>query len=477
MELGLGFTKYIPLIIYIVGLAVILLTLFYRIDIGIFFLVPLLTLQNILDSLAQYPGGSDILDFLYLALMAKWFFNQQTSKDDPELARLDAVAEVKKPLVVVLGLIMVWTYLEFWNGSLNLGTGPPISPGDPRFVTWKNFVMLPLLSLIVVHNIKNEKQVKIIVGLMALSMLFMDRTFYHHIAGRDRSHYSGDLRATGTFTYLGPNELAAFYAQNTIILVCLYLLDEHRRRRALFMVTFVFNYFCTIFLYSRSGYLAMAVSLIFLGVVKDRRLAVAMLVFVMFWRVFTPVSVQERIDMSVTEEGTDSSVSARYLLWEQALDRIQQQPVIGHGYQVTPYMGFWAGKPRKSLHNGYLEVILELGVVGMGIFLVFFGLGIRYGWRLYRTARDGFSQGLGLGFIGCILAVLASNVFGSYWFYLNVSGFFYTFFALVVRSLQIAQSGSEEMTDSRPAGQRKSSHAQLMEKVWESHEKAEVVLA
>ena len=48
MELGLGLTKIIPLMVYLTGIAVLFITLFYKIEFGIYFLIPLLTQQSLL---------------------------------------------------------------------------------------------------------------------------------------------------------------------------------------------------------------------------------------------------------------------------------------------------------------------------------------------------------------------------------------------------------------------------------------------
>lgn len=174
----------------------------------------------------------------------------------------------------------------------------------------------------------------------------------------------------------------------------------------------------------------------FFGFVKDRRVLLILAVCFIFWKMIVPVSVVQRIEMS----RGDSSIDARYEMWNQALELISERPLLGYGIKSTPRLGITTAghkEERVSLHNGYLELTLEQGGIGLGIFLIFFFICFRCGWRLYRSATEGFFKGLGLGFAGCVLAVLAGNVAGSYWFYLNVSGFYWTTFALVVRSLEI----------------------------------------
>jgi len=242
MELGLGLTKIIPFIVYLGGIAILFVTLFYRIEFGIYFLIPLLTQQTLLDHLGDYPGGEDFIDLFFFVLLLKWLLNRQEFQKHPELRR---------PLSISIGAIFVWTFigLLILSHTFNM----ELATSNKSFIHWKNFLMLPLLYLIVVNNVKDVKQIKIILTLMAISMLYMDRSFYNNLANKDRSNFDESLRVGTTFSYLGPNETAVFYAQNSIVILSLFFFELHKRRKILFGVTVVFNYWCLMFLYSRGG--------------------------------------------------------------------------------------------------------------------------------------------------------------------------------------------------------------------------------
>ncbi len=440
MELGLGLTQIIPLIVYLVGIAVIFITVFYKIEFGIYFLVPLLTQQTLLEHLGDYPAGKDFVDLLFFALILKWILNRQEFQKDPE---------IRRPLTISVGAIIVWTFIGLLILSHHFNFS--LKYYNPNVLNWLTFLKLPLLYLITVNNVKDEKQIKIIIVLMAVSMLYMDRSFYNNFANKDRSSFSYSLRVGSTFSYLGPNETAVFYAQNSIIILSLFFFELHKRRRILFGVTAAFNYWCLMFLYSRGGYLAALVTFFFFGVMKERRFLLLLVLGLVFWQTFVPKSVQQRIQMSKQgESGIDTSLQARYDMWDQALQLIKENPIQGYGYNATNKLGIETegNKKRESLHNGYMQLLLDLGIIGVCIFLGFFYVCFRTGWRLFRIADDPFLKGFGLGFAGCVLAVLAGNVAGSYWFYLNVSAFYWVNLGLVVRGLEIAK---ESKAESKPA--------------------------
>jgi len=79
---------------------------------------------------------------------------------------------------------------------------------------------------------------------------------------------------------------------------------------------------------------------------------------------------------------------------------ILERPLLGYGYS-----GFWSEVSAASTgidhlvggmimyaHNGYLEVLLSLGIVGFALTLAFLGLGIRR--AIYWSDRNPGSMGL-----------------------------------------------------------------------------------
>ncbi|CAA9341508.1 MAG: hypothetical protein AVDCRST_MAG89-2637 [uncultured Gemmatimonadetes bacterium] len=83
--------------------------------------------------------------------------------------------------------------------------------------------------------------------------------------------------------------------------------------------------------------------------------------------------------------GKDPSLTGRIPMWEVLGRTIQERPWFGYGYNA-----FWLGEegpsagPLKeigwltpSAHNGFLEVALQLGLVGLGVFLAGFLAAVR----------------------------------------------------------------------------------------------------
>lgn len=98
--------------------------------------------------------------------------------------------------------------------------------------------------------------------------------------------------------------------------------------------------------------------------------------------------------------GRSSNLTGRTEIWSMVLSYIPERPVLGYGYS-----GFWSGSSPEELaveqamgtsvmysHNGYLEILLNLG--GVGFLLVLAGLGTGIRRVYYCSKRDRSSVNL-----------------------------------------------------------------------------------
>jgi O-antigen ligase len=124
---------------------------------------------------------------------------------------------------------------------------------------------------------------------------------------------------------------------------------------------------------------------------------------------------------------TSDGGSGRTNLWLGARTGIEQHPVLGLGFgafqsqsnplmQETPGVQFSGYRLRpggQPVHNAYLESLVELGPLGLGLFLMMLGVTLRVLKRAARTADErgvpfagGVSRALRLSLIGFCLASL-----------------------------------------------------------------------
>jgi exopolysaccharide production protein ExoQ len=119
--------------------------------------------------------------------------------------------------------------------------------------------------------------------------------------------------------------------------------------------------------------------------------------------------------------GKDTTFSARTTIWMVVKQHIALSPYIGSGFGA-----YWIGAlpespsyiflsimylyPTES-HNGYLEVVNDLGYLGLGVVLVFLYFYVRQSLQLMRTDR---SQGA--LFLALLFLEMVVNMSESDWF-------------------------------------------------------------
>lgn len=79
--------------------------------------------------------------------------------------------------------------------------------------------------------------------------------------------------------------------------------------------------------------------------------------------------------------GKDATLTGRTDIWAAALDMINQRPVFGYGYgafwlglesEYSAYVWNYAGWEVPNAHNGFIDLTLDLGYLGISVFLLGF---------------------------------------------------------------------------------------------------------
>ena len=191
----------------------------------------------------------------------------------------------------------------------------------------------------------------------------------------------------------------------------------------------------------RAGMLAWAAGGFLIGLFKWRKLLIMGPVFVLLGILVIP-GLQERIVEGFTEDSHETAAakrgldtvdsqgrdmfaitSGRVVVWPRVIDKISERPILGHGRHAMQRTGITVGlldvlgtMGFGHPHNAYLEMFLDLGMIGAIPILYFFAL---FGWRSLKFfIRDtdslaGAVAGLATGF----LVVQAVAAMGSQSFY------------------------------------------------------------
>jgi putative inorganic carbon (hco3(-)) transporter len=425
-----GLESYVPYVEYAVFIGCVLLSIFWRPIVGIFYLLPLIPLQTLRYRLNDLPLGGSVMGVMLVAVALG-------------LLRRGQPIFPKSPWTKWVCIYFLFSFVSLVLGSFYLGRPLPL-PGDERFGVWQDFILLPVMLLLVAAVKPTRKEIVAIVIVMCLATLALDHNFWDAVSGRDFSTYSDDIREASSMGYAGSNGLAAFEAQVVGLLLALAAFEKRFLWRIGYYGLASFSAICLMYSLSRGGYIALLAGCLFLGLFKQRKLLIFLALFAFTWTSLVPGAVQQRVQMSYDQqtEALDNSAETRLTLWEGALDVFRTSPIIGTGFDTYAYMeltkrtdgvqGYY-----EDTHNIFVKVLVETGILGLLIFLWFLLKTFRVGFHLFRRAKDPFFASLGLGLCAWMVCAVAANCFGDRWTYPQVSGFMWVLCGLVSQALLI----------------------------------------
>lgn len=218
----------------------------------------------------------------------------------------------------------------------------------------------------------------------------------------------GRVRSYGT---IGRPNAFGGYIVPLILMAQVMIMSGVERRRGLVWLALVLGVVALVFSFSRGAWVSFAAANLFLtalalrrGLAWVRRLflaqaAVALVIFPFL------LLILERLF------GYDAGAAwSRWPLMKLAWNMIQDHPILGvgvntflnvaHRYITPDIAGAWVGE----VHNMYLLVFAEAGVVGLAAFLWLMGAFYREASRLSREP-DPFLGALGLGGMSALVAV------------------------------------------------------------------------
>lgn len=401
---------------------------FKRAEWALYLLIILIPLPVVWYRAQTLPLGTDIPDILVLGAILGILINKNGFQ--------------RAPSMMLIGIFTVVSYLALWNSSLRFGLSAPISGGNPLLADWKNYAEMIFLYFLVYAAIRTDSEMKTVVVIMAtVTLLIVLREFRNFSEGQS---FSYSRRAEGPFWIvgLGANHFGAYIAHYGALLLGLFLVDKHKYRKWLYLAAIVISVHPLFFSYSRGAYAAALVAVLVFGVVRSRSLLLLLGALIFAWQVILPTTVVERIAMTESSSGElEDSALQRLVLWDFAMRLFGENSIFGVGFSGFG-LSLPAGSRLTDTHNFYLKTAAEQGMIGLVMLAAVLMIAFSHGWRLYRRGQSDFQRGLGLGFVGCVSAVLVSNAFGDRWSYFPLGGYFWVAWGLVDRALQLCQQQS-----------------------------------
>jgi len=163
------------------------------------------------------------------------------------------------------------------------------------------------------------------------------------------------------------------------------------------------------FSFGRSGWISFIVALTIIGVVRHRKILLFLPVLVMLAIILIPAIPQRFSDIDITnlDQGNASTLSGRIQVWKTGLKLYVTQPLLGVGYGLGRYrIGEYLHRYAWMIHNDYISILLETGLIGLIIFAFWHG---QWLVRLFKTYYSAYGTNEKM-LILAVSAVFASSL-------------------------------------------------------------------
>jgi len=419
--LGTGIGHYIPLVAYLGFWVMCLASLAWRPLWGLYYLIPFLPYRSMRDHFLDYPLGEHMLLFLVLAVIVG--------------ALLHGKRLPKSKLYIIWLVIGVYLYLSMWLGAAFGNAPAPLWLSDLNFGLWKDYMIIPLVFVATSLVVEDRKAVRMVILITAITLLLIDRSCILDSRTHSWANFDENKREVGPLVF-GNNLTAAYLALFVMFIWGFLQFISAKKFKLLGYGLVAITLYAIMYQFSRGGYLAVLVSVLVLGILKDRKLLVILGVFLLTWQSIVPTAMRERVTMTENPYGQlDPSAQGRIELWKESWNSFLQSPLVGNGYATFQYGQHIAN--LTDTHDWFIKVMVETGVVGLIMYFFLLQQILALGYRLFRRGKDPMYRGLGLGLLLALCSSMVSNCFGDRWTYLEITGPLFVLVAAAVRAAQL----------------------------------------
>lgn len=345
--------------------------------------------------LDRVERGFVVLAILYqtgcLYSLLSWTF----STADPMTTRTDAPMEASSPagalmryfILLCLGLLLVVRWRSVWAAAkrrkalwllmawLLLSCSWSINPNSQKLAN--EIVSITMMGIYLAARFTLRQMVP----LAALGFgISVGMNFLFCLAFPQFGIQVGMQEGAWRGMLIQKNSLACLVVFAAIPLLCT-LFSGVKRDRNWYWLGLVISSLLVVMSDSKTGLVIFLMMMVLIPIFQKMRsrnyLALPIFVCAMMAGTMVALFLVGNYEEILLGLGRDPSLSGRTEIWEAMAEKIMQKPITGYGYN-----GFWLAREGESLdiwyrskdlpphgHNGYLNLTLDLGLMGLGLFL------------------------------------------------------------------------------------------------------------
>ena len=338
----------------------------------------------------------------------------------------------------IISFIVVCILSIFWSDS------PMVSLKElPLFLAG------PLLYFITTNNIYHKRQIEHLINAILIIGTLLGIYGILQYQGIDFSFWLKNIGRQRVFGFFGNvNYFAEYIIIPLPISVSLFLVSQSRIKKILFLIGVLAMGGCLISTFTRGSYLGFGVSLIFMfflfifsrgkSFIKENKklfivIFLAIIIILSLFIIPNPLNksgtviskIKNRISVNQLTQG--QNIKRRIATWKFTTLMIKDHPLLGSGigtfkYNSLKYQAkFFEQGDNRALypygiadktHNEYLQLWAELGIIGLAIFIWLMITYFNYGIRYLKREKNVQKQGIVIGLMGAVAAVLVDGIFG-----------------------------------------------------------------
>lgn len=310
-----------------------------------------------------------------------------------------------------------------------------------------------IISGVIIFSIKDQIQLNELIYILTFSALIVSLYgIYQYFLGAEAGSgwvdvkLNPDLKTRVYSTLENPNILAEYLVLILPLSVAGLWNEKNKFRQLLYIISIGLGALCLIFTFSRGGWVGFALALGIFIFIREPKLLIPLMVIALISLFFVPDVILTRLSSIGSFE--DTSNAYRLSVWQASFSMIQYYGVtgVGLGYAASLYTYpkfMLAGIKAAHAHNIFLQLTIELGFVGIFIFL----------WliiKLYQLAANIILKGknlqaktIAIAVMGALTGHLFHGLVEYVWFHPKILLIFGVMVGIIIASYNLKDQSLE----------------------------------
>lgn len=304
--------------------------------------------------------------------------------------------------------ILVYLFISFLAlaNALVFGNISPFT-GNPQNVNYSILTLLKkveyfMVFFVVVNTIKNFKHVRQYIVLMFISCSISNAYALYQGSQMELARVSAPFDPEA-------NTFGQYLMIHILLMISIFSASKNIFQRGLLVTLLVYTLSAFMLTYSRGSYLALLLSALFLGVIRERRILFFIFIAAVFANIIFKSSVIERVSSGVKEvqewrEGTaepgGNAFISRVTSFQEGFSVALKHPLLGAGIGNVPLNRTEAQIPKEALETGF---------TGLFAFLWIMFAIARLCWEIIHTTRNDYVHRLSFGMLAILFGCTISG--------------------------------------------------------------------